>query len=676
VAIKESEHEKTLKVRRTRHLWRNPISLLGLALVVLSSAFFLSLEFFDLISELHNPYLSIWEWLVFAPTFVLGAVLIPVGVVITRWYWLRSGVDVVDLIRYPRIDLTRRAHRKVLIIFILCTIIAIPLIGLASSKTVHYSSSSHFCGNGCHHVMGPQFTRYQHSPHSKVECADCHIGAGTSSLIKAKLNGLRQVISVVTKSYPQPVPPATTILPPAKETCENCHWPEKQIGNRYLNSFSYRADESNSIRETSMIIKVGGADPETGPSSGVHWHMSLGSEIEYLASEEDLQEIPWVRWHDPKSGQTRIFRSDGIQGTEAPKNGILRKFDCLDCHNRGAHNVESPSHLIDIGLESGSIDRKLPFIKREALAALSAVYSSNEQAQIEIPKRINSFYQINYPEIFSSQQASLNRSLAQLLSLFQENFFIEMKVDWRSYPNNIGHKIFPGCFRCHDDKHVSQDGGKITRDCNVCHEFISSKTSDGVQVSGKFEHAILLDRGIHAEVNCHQCHTGGTEPTNQCNGACHQSQQSFATAENPLFKRFEIQPDDMSDEVTCNECHLAENQVNKENIRKECIRCHEDDDDDYGKTFTKWEEKLSTHRADADKNLNRLTFIIANLAPESSAVKKTRLWIEDANTVLAELTKAGPFHNVGAAKKIYRTITAEAQEQIETFEQSSSTDSN
>ena len=50
-----------------------------------------------------------------------------------------------------------------------------------------------------------------------------------------------------------------------------------------------------------------------------------------------------------------------------------------------------------------------------------------------------------------------------------------MNVKWGSYPNNIGHNDFPGCFRCHDDGHknVKESAKTMSQDCNLCHNLLA-----------------------------------------------------------------------------------------------------------------------------------------------------------------------------------------------------------
>jgi hypothetical protein len=62
-----------------------------------------------------------------------------------------------------------------------------------------------------------------------------------------------------------------------------------------------------------------------------------------------------------------------------------------------------------------------------------------------------------------------------------------MKVSWGTYPNNIGHTDFPGCFRCHDDQHASSGGKKISQDCSSSHNLLAME-----ELSPK----VLTDLGI------------------------------------------------------------------------------------------------------------------------------------------------------------------------------------
>jgi hypothetical protein len=87
-----------------------------------------------------------------------------------------------------------------------------------------------------------------------------------------------------------------------------------------------------------------------------------------------------------------------------------------------------------------------------------------------------------------------------------------MNANWRAYPEHIGHKDWPGCVRCHDDKHQSADGKRVIgfKDCRQCHVIVAqgvgeelSRLSPGGQ---EFKHP---GEEWDPSFACHDCHTGG-----------------------------------------------------------------------------------------------------------------------------------------------------------------------
>ena len=64
-----------------------------------------------------------------------------------------------------------------------------------------------------------------------------------------------------------------------------------------------------------------------------------------------------------------------------------------------------------------------------------------------------------------------------LVRIYDTNVFPDLRVSWGTYPNNLGHDAFPGCFRCHDDEHKTADGKTITQDCGACHEAVAIEES-------------------------------------------------------------------------------------------------------------------------------------------------------------------------------------------------------
>jgi hypothetical protein len=108
--------------------------------------------------------------------------------------------------------------------------------------------------------------------------------------------------------------------------------------------------------------------------------------------------------------------------------------------------------------------------------------------------------------VFAQKQDSIKNSIAAIQGVYQNYFFPEMRTNWQTHPNNIGHMNFPGCFRCHDGNHVSNTGKVITNDCNVCHTIIYDSTAPPDQNTkmGPFKHPVDLG-GLETK-SCQTCH--------------------------------------------------------------------------------------------------------------------------------------------------------------------------
>jgi hypothetical protein len=261
-----------------------------------------------------------------------------------------------------------------------------------------------------------------------------------------------------------------------------------------------------------LLIKTGGGSPSGGLTAGIHWHMNITNEITYVASDRQRQNIEWVRMRDRRTGQTVEYTMEGATMTPeqiaaAPK----RLMDCVDCHNRPAHIYEPPDRAVDMLLLGNRINRTLPYIKQQAVTTMTKDYESTDQAVRTIAADINKYYQESYPEIYQTRKNEIDRAVIELQSSFKTTRFPEMKVDWRTHPNNVGHFYSPGCFRCHTDQHKSADGKVITKDCQICHSVVGQAEAGVVMVevpTNEFQHPI--DLGDMREMTCTECHTGAS----------------------------------------------------------------------------------------------------------------------------------------------------------------------
>jgi hypothetical protein len=442
----------------------HPLTMLGAILATIGAVLVLTVFVLDLFGFHTNPYIGILIFLVLPAIFVLGLALMPLGVWLNRRRE-RAGRGPAH---WPTVDLNNASTRRVILAVSVLTFVNVLIVSLAAYKGIEYMDSVGFCGQVCHEVMEPEFIAYQDGPHSRVTCVECHIGSGASWFVKSKLSGARQVAAVLANSHSRPIPSPVDDLRPARDTCEQCHWPEKFHGDKVDVRREYADDEANSETAMTLRIHVGGGSEKLQMATGIHWHMNVANRIEYVATDEKRQTIPWVRLTD-RQGRVREFRVPDVTD-EAIAQGERRVMDCMDCHNRPSHPFSpSPERAVDRAIGFGEISRELPFVRREAVAALKEKYESREAAERGIADRLRGFYQKNYPAVVTARGPALNRAVDVAQMLYRRNVFPRMNVTWGTYGNNIGHTDAPGCFRCHDDNHKSKEGAVIRQDCELCH---------------------------------------------------------------------------------------------------------------------------------------------------------------------------------------------------------------
>ena len=491
-----------------RALLRNYISLIGLALAVVALANILFLFLIDLTSSHPSPYVGVLAYMVFPGFLILGLLLVPLGI------WLRRKKVVGPEEKgFPLLDLNNPAQRSNVAFFLSFVVIFVLMSAVGSYRGYEYTDSVEFCGQLCHTVMHPEFVAHQNSPHARVRCVDCHVGAGAGWYVRSKLSGARQVFKTALNTFPRPIETPVANLRPAPETCEQCHWPKKFWGAQLKVIDHYGSDEKNTLRELRLLIKTGGGDPRAGVASGIHWHMNIGNKITYW-SDAKRQNISYVRLED-MNGKVTEYAAQGADATPAGLAKLQSKrMDCVDCHNRPTHIYMPPDRSIDQSLTAHRIDLSLPFAKAQSVEVLAADYKSTPEALQAIATKIPAFYKEKYPDVYHSKQPEIKAMVAELQRVFQNSIFPEMKVSWKTHPDNVGHFYFQGCFRCHDGNHVSKDGRVISKDCNSCHTLLS-QSENGVQLAGsaegvQFKHPV--DLGDLTQVNCSDCHNGGVGP--------------------------------------------------------------------------------------------------------------------------------------------------------------------
>ena len=434
------------------------LSLLGFALVATALISWLFVLPQQLRGHFDNPYIGVIVFLVIPLIFFVGLALIPVGIYISKRR-IRRGLIEASFDR--KVALRRIAW------FVAVTTFINLLVGTqVTYRAVKHMETPQFCGATCH-TMNPELAAYENSPHSRVECVECHVAPGAAGWINSKMNGTRQLFETVFTTSPRPIPSAlaSNRLVPASETCENCHWPQKFGGARLRVINKYADDETNSRSQTVLLMFIGG-----NRIHGIHAaHVGPRIHIRFAVADPGRQTIPWIEYRNTDAGKDQVFVGPDPP-SDAHKELQKVEMQCVDCHNRPTHTFDLPERAMDKALALGEISVTLPFIKKKGVELLKANYATSAQASEKVPAGLLSFYQQNYPQLWAERSDDIHQAAQAILAIYKRNVFPELKVSWGTYPNNLGHTDFPGCFRCHDGSHTSADGKTISQDCNSCHE--------------------------------------------------------------------------------------------------------------------------------------------------------------------------------------------------------------
>lgn len=441
-------------------LVRHPLAMTGIAITTASAVVFIALALAMLLGMLSNPYAGLVVFILLPAVFVTGLLLIPVGMRLQRRALAQGrGAD-----EWPVIDFRRSRTRRVALTIVALTAVNVIIVLLAGYGTLHWMESPTFCGAVCHEPMHPQYTAWQNAPHSNVTCVQCHIGEGGEAFVRYKLAGVRQLFHVVTNDYPRPIP-GVADMRPALETCGNCHWAERSLGDKLRVARTFGDDESNSETVTAMTLHVGGPNEKQ-----IHWHANPNLKVEFVATDPDRQTIPWVKVTRP-DGTVHEYSAEGVTAEQLAA-GERRTMDCLDCHNVVAHRITpTAEEAVDRAMAAGELPRALPFVRREGVRLVQAKYTDPDAAAAGIAEGLRGFYKA---QSGTFDTAVIERSVAALQAVYSRNVFPAMNVTFGVYPDNIGHTTSQGCFRCHDGSHTAKDGTAINFDCESCHKMLEA----------------------------------------------------------------------------------------------------------------------------------------------------------------------------------------------------------
>jgi len=458
-----------------RALAVNRLGKIGVLLAALSFVIFLLLEAARIAGILRSARIGLMTYMALPALFIIGLLLIPLGWDLLR---RRTGGTVLQLLnrKFDSSELEGGFFGSKLVLKAgFLTLVGLLFVIFAGARMLSFMDQPRFCGTACHSVMNPEWVTFQQSPHASIRCVDCHVGEGVDALVKSKLNGLWEILSVTLDLLERPIPTPIHQLRPARETCEKCHWPDKFYGTRLKTYTRYRTDEASTPSYTTLMLKIDTG--KKGEKAGIHWHIGPTNQIRYSSVDDEREKIIRVEVLERSAVRKRFYNSE-LAGADGGLDNDMRVMDCVDCHNRATHIYEDPEQALDERISAERVGRNLPFIKREALRVLTNDYPDKEAAMAAVERQIKSFYRRYYPELAASEAANIETSIRTLQSIYGRNIHPEMNIEWGSYSNHINHDKNGGCFRCHNENMVSDDGEHISYECTSCHSFLAYGESD------------------------------------------------------------------------------------------------------------------------------------------------------------------------------------------------------
>jgi hypothetical protein len=464
----------------------------------------------EMLTKHPKPYADVIIFIILPIIVICGLTLVVIGIVRERRR-LRAGEPAE--VRLPIIDFNDPKHRTLIAVlgggFVLLSL----LYAFASFKAYEYVESNTFCGLLCHKVMGPESTAHAISPHAEIQCVECHVGSGAQYFLLSKLNGTRQLYSLVFNKYQRPIPVPVRDLRPSQDICQTCHAPLRHASERLLIRPHFLSDANNTEWIINLFLKMGADRSRAVNPPNLHWHYTIAKEIRYAATDQKRMVIPWIKVTG-FDGKERIYRSTDSTITDRELERVeTRVMDCIDCHNRIGHFFRPPAQVLNMRMQRKLVDPSLPEIKRIVIEALEGKYASREDGLNGIRKMIMDFYLKSYPEVASSKKAEIERAIAEAQNVYDQNYDPAMKVSWKNFPDNAGHMYSLGCFRCHDGKHLSDDGRVLSKDCSTCHLLITHtldrSKGEAVFTLAAYPHPADIGNS-YKEMNCSDCHGGGT----------------------------------------------------------------------------------------------------------------------------------------------------------------------
>ncbi len=410
-----------------------------------------------------------------------------------------------------------------------------------------WSNSPAFCGELCH-TMPPQYISYKLSPHSRVSCVECHIGREfIGKQLPRKTEHTQFVFRMVFGLYEYPI--MVKGMRPARAACETCHSPETFSDDSVRINRHFQPDEANTGYSIYLIMHTGGGTAREGLGRGIHWHTQ--SKVEYYATDALDQDIPYIRVTAADGSVQEYTDVESGFDKKSVDPGKLKTMDCITCHNRVSHSIAQPTDAVENAMGRGVIATDIPFVREQAVKALTAGYKSEAEAFTGIESALTGFYKTSYPDYYATYKNKVDSAIAEVKRIYSVSVFTDQELDWDTHPDNLGHIAFPGCFRCHDGKHLDTAKQAVRLECNICHSVPVVSGPEGLTTDIEVVHGpepsshrspnwIALHNKAYDQ-GCADCHStadaGGTSNTSFCsNSACHGIDFTFAGFNAPALR--------------------------------------------------------------------------------------------------------------------------------------------
>ena len=409
------------------------------------------------------------------------------------------------------------------------------------------TNSTEFCGTACH-TMPPQGVSHSDSPHANVTCEECHVGrASFLEQFTRKSQALHEIYYMTFSLYEYPI--RAKALRPARDTCEKCHLPETFTNDSLRTIKHFADDEVNTESTTYLILKTGGGDKREGLGKGIHWHIS--NKVQYYSTDPLNQEIPYVRVYNDDGTFTEYVDVEADFDTATIAGSQLKDIDCTTCHNRVTHAFENPADSVDQSLSRKLIDPAIPSIRAKAVEVLNVKYETRDEA-VKAIAAVEDDYKTNFADFYGQNTQAVQKAVTEIQAIYDRTVFHDQKVDSTTHPNNLGHINTPGCFRCHDGKHLNAENEAVRLECNLCHsipivtgpkDLVTNIeiNSGGVEPESHLNPNWINLHNQSINQTCSACHSvedmGGVSNTSFCsNSACHGSVYTYAGFDAPALR--------------------------------------------------------------------------------------------------------------------------------------------